>query len=156
VDSTAPKESYPHVKLGLRLQRGLAASDSRGTVGEESRPEPRQHSLRSSRANSLVGGQQQPGGLLDSMLHADGPGQREVGENLLVWLELTAHTPGGGPGGPEQGLPPSEDIVDGTVNKHQEAAEVEIQTPNLPSQLSLVPGCGISYQTEPQAVNGLA
>jgi len=76
------------------------------------------------------------------MLRAEGPGQREAGENLLVWLDLKEQNQVGGSAPPEQGgLPPSEDILDGGVNKHQEAAEVCSSAEGV---LLQVVGCSIS------------
>lgn len=55
----------------------------------------------------------------------DQPARREAGEDLMVWLELREQHQ---LGPAEDGMPSSEDmldIVDGAVNSHQQAAEVE-------------------------------
>lgn len=75
-----------------------------------------------SKANSMDAFDQQ--GLLEGLLQ-DLPARREVGEDLLVWLELREQNQ---LGSAEDALPSSEDmaeIVDGAVNSHQQAAEVK-------------------------------
>ena len=65
----------------------------------------------------------QQGGLLEGLLQ-DLPARGEVGEDLVLWLELREQNQ---LGSSDDALPSSEDmaeIVDGAVNSHQQAAEV--------------------------------
>ena len=108
----------------------VQASAEQGQLRPELLPERAAYESRaSSRANSLRL-QSQQRGLLEQLFRYGGPGIQEGGEDLATWLEFKErnHVSDNVLPDPKLG---AEDIVDGAVSKHQEAAEVWHPCPSL-------------------------